>query len=263
MLIKNPARDALLQEAESHVGYVASAGQPDMFTVAISRPGALWNGAFVDYIFAKVGIRICSHLLTNVALAESLKSNRFHLRPRVGDIVFIESSTDPSQLPFNQPHVGIVTDTSAWETHGMFQCIEGQTASGTPKGTQLRNGVYRRNRYKYETIGFSRPNFARAINELAEAASPDPGKVSTKPVIKSSLIRAGVKHKSIPIVQTALTQVNGLKNVNRGEWDHKTISSFANFQRTIGYIGTAASGTPDYNSLRRLGEITNLFDVIE
>jgi hypothetical protein len=265
MLIKSPARDRFLQEAENYVGYTAPAGQPDMFSVAIGRPGVLWNGAFIDYIFLKTGVlSSCSYLLTNVALAEAIRSNRVHLRPRPGDVVFIETSTDPSQMPFNQPHVGIVTDVSAWDTHGMFQCIEGQTASGMPKGTQLRNGVFKRNRYKYEVLAFTRPNFKRAINELAEAASdPDPGKLPTKPVVKSSILRPGVKHKSIPVIQLALTQVNGLKSHNRGEWDHKTIASFANFQRTIGYIGTAASGTPDGNSLRRLGEITNLFDVVE
>jgi len=265
MLIKSAARDRFLQEAESFVGYVAPAGQPDMFSVGIGRPGVLWNGAFVDYIMSRSGlISSCSHVLTNVALAEAIRSNRVHVRPRPGDIVFIESSTDPSQMPFNQPHVGIVTDVSAWDTHGMFQCIEGQTASGMPRGTQLRNGVYKRNRYKYEVIIFARPNFKRAINELAEAASAsDPGKLSTKPVIKSSILRPGVKHKSIPLVQTALSQVNGLKSFNRGEWDHKTAASFANFQRTLGYIGLSSSGTPDFASLKRLGEITNLFDTIE
>lgn len=264
MLIKSAARDRLIQEAENYVGYTAPAGQPDMFSIAIGRPGALWNGAFIDYIMIRTGILSCSHLLTNVALAEAIRSNRVHLRPRPGDIVFIETSTDPSQMPFNQPHVGIVTDVDAWDTHGMFQCIEGQTASGMPKGTQLRNGVFKRNRYKYEVIAFARPNFKRAINELAEAASDlDPGKLSTKPVVKSSIIRPGVRHKSIPLIQNALSQVNGLKGFNKGEWDHKTSSSFANFQRTIGYIGTAASGLPDPVSLQRLGEITKLFNAIE
>jgi hypothetical protein len=265
MLIKSAARDLFLQEAESYIGYTAPAGQPDMFSIAIGRPGVLWNGAFVDYIMIRSKIfSSCSYLLTNVALAEAIRSNRVHVRPRPGDIVFIESPTDPSQMPFNQPHVGIVTDVSAWDTHGMFQCIEGQTASGMPKGTQLRNGVFKRNRYKYEVIAFVRPNFKRDINELAEAAShPDPGKLLTKTVVKSSIIRPGVKHKSILLIQTALSQVNGLKSFNRGEWDHKTAASFANFQRRLGYVGTAASGTPDVNSLRRLGEITNLFQVVE
>jgi hypothetical protein len=251
-------RKLFIEEAEKYVGYVAPANQQDMFTQALGVQGGMWNGAFVDYIFLKTGIQARSHLLTNVALSSSFKEGRIHVRPQVGDIVFMESSTDPETGPFNQPHIGIVTDVSHYSKHGMFQCIEAQTSAGLPKGTDLRNGVYRRNRYEYDVLAFARPNFKRTKQE---AQLPVPGKLLTKPVatVNPSIIRPGLKHPQVTTIQIALATFNGLKGVPRGEFDHKTRSAYANFQRSLGYIGSAADGVPDANSLKLLGEITGMF----
>lgn len=248
-------RKLFIEEAEKYVGYIAPSNQPDMFSQALGLEGGMWNGAFVDYIFLKTGMSHPSHLLTNVALASSFKAGRIHVRPQPGDIVFMESSTDPDRHPYNQPHIGIVTDVSAWGKHGMFQCIEAQTSAGLPKGTDLRNGVYRRNRYEYDVIAFARPNFKRAEAE----ARTQPGKLLTETVVNPSIIRPGLKHPQVIAIQIALSTFNGLKGVPRGEFDHKTRSAFANFQRRIGYVGSAADGIPDANSLKRLGEMTGVF----
>jgi hypothetical protein len=157
--------------------------------------------------------------------------------------------------------VGIVTDVSNWEKLGMFQCVEAQTDSGLPRGDKIPNGVFKRKRYKYETIGFARPNFARAIDELAEAAAPDPEKDIMKPLVKSFTWRPGIKHPDVATVQLALSTVNDLTGVPRGEWDSRSQAAFANFQRRIGYTPVEANGIPDGKSLNELATRTGLFRI--
>jgi hypothetical protein len=256
--VKNQLRSKFLNEAEKYVGYTTAANQPDMFSTALGIPGVHWNGAFIDVVAMRSGLELsASHLLTNVALAASMREGRIHLRPQPGDIVFIETSTDPGQSPFNQPHVGVVTDVTAWDKHGMFQCVEGQTSAGLPKGTDLRNGVYRRNRYKYEVIAFARPNFSRAAN--LEAQPVDPGKLSTKQIqtVHCSVIRPGLKHPSVRLIQLALAQTVGLTGVPKGEFEHKTRAAYAHFQRTLGHLDP--TGIPDPASLKVLARRTGLF----
>ena len=121
MFIQNNAarnRKLFIEEAEKYVGYVAPANQPDMFSQALGLEGGMWNGAFVDYIFLKTGLGQPqpSYLLTNVAMSSSFKAGQIHTRPQPGDIVFMESSTDPEKHPYNQPHIGIVTDATPFTT---------------------------------------------------------------------------------------------------------------------------------------------------
>jgi len=251
-------RERFLQEAEQYVGYQAPASQPDMFSIAIGQAGIPWNGVFIDVCAKKAGIQLCSHVSTSAALANFVRTGKLYTRPRPGDIAFFEF---PSEANFAQPHVGIVTDVEAWDRHGMFQCIEAQVNSGMPRASAAPNGVFKRARYKYELIGFGRPNFERSTYEVTK--DPDPGKLLTKPVVKYSIFRPGLKHLQVVVVQQALSAVNGLKGVPRGEWDHKTRSSFTNFQRSIGYTGPAATGIPDENSLRHLAHQTKMFTVSE
>lgn len=261
MTKRSQIKQLFISHVESFIGYTAPASQPDMFSIAIGQPGVHWNGAFIDVCAKRSGLQLPSHVLTNVALAAAFQENRMHARPAVGDIVFVESSTDPSQLPFNQPHVGVVTDVSAWDRHGMFQCVEAQTSSGMPKGTALRNGVYKRTRYKYEVIGFARPNFSRTVDDKT-AEAPDPGKLSTNrplEVVRSSMMRLGLKHPHVRLIQLALAETVGLKGAVKNEYDHKTRSAYAHFQRTLGQINP--DGIPDPNSLRALSQVTKFFDV--
>lgn len=241
--------------AESFVGYTTGSNGQDAFTQAIGRPGLTWNGAFVDHCAAKTGLLVPSHLLTASALGYYTKHFMIHKRPAVGDIVFLELTIN------GQPRVGIVTDVEHWNRHGMFQCIEAQVSSGLPKGLEAENGIYRRNRYKYDVIGFARPNFSRA--RKLEAHPEDPGKDLTKPVVKSSIWRSELKHPQVIVVQYALGSFNGLVGVPSGHWDHKSRAAYANFQRSIGYLESEAAGIPDRRSLEALAEMTELFTVTD
>lgn len=260
----HPGANRLIQEAESHVGYVANAASPDIFSSTVGKPGAPWNGAFIDVCAKRAGLMLPSHMNTASALASFVKSNRIFQDPRPGDIVFFATATETN---YGQPHVGIVTDVEHFAIHGMFQCIEGQTDSGTPKGLPNKNGVYKRNRYVYDVLAFARPNFERAEADaklIAELhAAEDPGKDLTKPLVQGSSIKTGMKHKYVVHIQLALAAVVGLKGAARGEFDRKTRAAYANFQRTIGYVGDQASGIPDSASLKVLAGLTGAFRVVD
>ena len=252
------ARNLFISTAESFVGLTVPNLNAVPFTQAIGKPGTTWNGVFVDYCAAKTGLgrEIPSHMSTASSLGTFIKAHQIFERPAPGDIAYFEISTDVG------PRVGIVTDVSNWEKFGMFQCVEAQTSSGLPRGDNIDNGVFKRTRYKYEVIAFARPNFARAINGEAEAAAhPDPGKLSTKPLVKSFTWRPGIKHPDVALVQLALSTLNELKGVPRGEWDQRSQAAFANFQRRIGYTPVEATGIPDPKSLNELATRTGIFRV--
>lgn len=246
-----------LTEVESHVGYTANQSAPDAFSAAVGQPGIPWAGPFIDVCARRAGLQLPSFVNTASALASFIKSNRIFQDPRPGDIVFFQTASDSNH---GQPHVGVITDVSHFGTHGMFQCIEGQTDSGMPKGLITRNGVYKRNRYVYDVLAFARPNFERAE---ARAQLPDPGKDLTKPIIQGPSIKLGMKHPYVALIQMALSIEVGLRGAVRGEFDHKTRSAFANFQRSLGYIGERASGIPDAASLRALAARTGVFRVVD
>ena len=255
---KSAAASRFVQEAESHIGYTANQTVPDIFSSSIGRPGIPWAGPFVDVCARKAGLRLPSFVNTASALASFIKTNRIFSRPEPGDIVFFQTASDSNH---GQPHVGIVTDVEHFEVHGMFQCVEGQTDSGTPKGLASKNGVYKRNRYVYDVLAFARPNFARAEME-AELMSSDP-EDSTKPIVQGSSIKAGMKHKYVVHIQLALSAVVGLKAAKRGEFDRKTQAAYAEFQRSIGYTLDQASGIPDSNSLKVLAKLSGAFRVVD
>jgi len=251
------ARDLFISTAESFVGLTVPNIESVPFTQAIGRSGTTWNGVFIDYCAVKAGLgrEIPSHISTASSLGTFVKSYQVHNRPHPGDIAYFEISTDVG------PRVGIVTDVSNWEKLGMFYCVEAQTDSGLPRGDKIPNGVFKRKRYKYETIAFARPNFARAITELAAAEAPDPEKDIMKPLVKSFTWRPGIKHPDVAVVQLALSTVNDLTGVPRGEWDSRSQAAFANFQRRIGYTPVEANGIPDGKSLNELATRTGLFRI--
>jgi len=253
-------RKAFLKEAENHIGYQARMNTGSTYGEIVGHPNRDWSGSFIDVVSRTVGLNLPSHVQTAAALSYYFQRGMTHVRPKPGDIVFFSFSNGEPQ---GMPHVGIVTDVDHFSKHGMFQTIEAQTSNGTPKGSQANDGVYRRNRYVYDVLAFARPNFSRTFPKQEERSDPDPGKLPTKPSVKSSIIIPGLKHPCVITVQLALGIAVGLRGAKRGEWDHKSTAAFANFQRRIGYIGAHATGIPDLNSLERLSlETGNFFITI-
>jgi len=241
-------RELFIQRALKYEGYLTIKGLDNAFGQRLGLNGKPWNGLFIDAIARETGVRLpVSHTVSTVALAYYLGHGFFHVRPRRGDIVFLQTSTASE---FGSPHIGIVLDTSRHAKDGTIQTLEAMTASGLPKQIQTPNGVYVRTRHSTEVIGYGRPKY-----KTASPLSPN----KNAPEIVVAQVRVGIKHKSVALVQMALAKETGITGLPRGFFDTKTKLAYAKFQRDIGYVGELASGEPDYNSLRLLGELTGFF----
>jgi hypothetical protein len=125
------------------------------------------------------------------------------------------------------------------------------TASGMPRQANTPTGVYVRTRHQSEVIGYGRPKYITASQLTPNVDAP---------TVSTAQVRKGMKHRSVELVQLALTQVTGIRGLPRGHFETKTKLAYAKFQRDIGYVGISASGDADFNSLKVLGELTGFFN---
>jgi hypothetical protein len=240
--------ERFVTQALSYNGYVAREGRDNIFGERLGTNGLPWDGMFIDVVAREVGMPLPVMSQTPVALSEFLRNGRLFLRPRRGDIVFFETSTVSD---YGVPHVGIVVDGSRWKSDGLITTVEGMTASPIQRQANGNNGVYERVRFRYEVLGFGRP--FNPTGKVVRATD------STVPEISVAQLRFGSKHKNVQTLQLALSQVIGASQLERGVFDAKTRYAYAKFQRTLGYAQSQASGDVDFESLRILGEMTNLF----
>lgn len=241
-------RERFINKALEYVGYEASYGLENTFGQRAGLNGKPWNGLFIDVVASEAGVRLpVAHTVSTVALAYYLGHGFFHVRPRRGDIVFLQTSTASE---FGSPHIGVVLDTQRHAIDGIIQTVEAMTASGLPKQVQTPNGVYVRNRHQTEVIGYARPRY-----KTASPLTPN----ENAPEVTPAQARPGIKHKSVVLIQLALAKITGISGLPKGHFDAKTKLAYAKFQRDIGYVGDSASGVVDYNSLKLLGDLTGLF----
>jgi hypothetical protein len=250
MIFRKPTAsvDRFVTQALSYNGYVAREGRDNIFGERLGTNGLPWDGMFIDVVAREVGLPLPVMSQTPVALSQFIKNGRLYNRPQRGDIIFFETSTVSD---YGVPHVGIVIDGSRWETDGLVETVEGMTASPIQRQANGNNGVYQRMRFSYEVLGFGRP-----FNPTARVVKSTD---STVPEINVGQLRAGSKNKFVPLVQLALSMVVDAKHFDKGHFDPKTKYAYARFQRTLGYAQSRATGEVDFESLRILGEMTNLF----
>jgi hypothetical protein len=248
----NVRRENFISTAKGYLGYTASADGSNYFgeRVGYNGKGLPWDGAFIDVVARESGVPLTACVYTPVALSRFLRENRVYNKPQRGDIVFFETST--AARDFGPPHVGIVTDVSKFLTDGVFATIEAQTASGLPRASNIPDGVHQRLRTSTDVITFARPNFA--LTASPTAAAPD-----NLPIIKPAQVQPTLRHKSVLLLQDALTQVTGISGFNRGTMCAKTKATYAYFQRGVGYF--PADGVPDFGTLQRLSNETQIFRV--
>lgn len=221
----------IVEQARRHVGYRSQPERRSAFALK-QYSGKPWNGTFVDRVlhdalgnFAEVRF-----ISTVAALSYYVTRHRVYQKPRVGDIVFYNFSTDPQQ-PFEQPHVGIVTEISP-KVRGesfSFRAIEGETSPGTPQGSQLSDGVFERVRHRADVLGFVRP-VPRKVT-----VNWDDEKL---PTVKMSYFESNGKTvaRAIETVQKALNRVRPAVTFNRGKRDSSFRAGLGMYARETGTV---------------------------
>lgn len=241
-----------LETASSHLGYRARPGGLSDFgkTVGYLGHDIPWSGAFVDVVAREAGVTMPACVYSPSGLGEFAQMRRLKFRPRPGDIAFFTFATDKD---FGTPHVGIVTDTTMIRETDRFSCIEAQINPGLPKAHKEHDGVFLRERWLGDTIGFGRPNF-----KARPAIGSAQGETDTF-LIDPSSVRPGRRNKDIETVQYALSSMCSLRLHKLGTWDKPTQEAFARYQRMIGIVGSAADGIPTPEAIGRLGRDTGIF----
>lgn len=248
----NDKRDEFLNQARSHLGYQCRPGNVSTFGGMTGYQGLPWDGSFIDVVARETGIQIPACVYPPSGLAEFINQRRWHSRPQPGDIVFFTWSTGEK---FGSPHVGIVTNVTDWERLGRIRVIEANVNSGLAKASPVNDGVYERTRYRFEVLGFGRPNF-----NVQPAKQNDKNADGLKKIHLSNL-QPGKKHRDVVPLQLALAITCSLRNAKQGALDGQTMAAYARWQRMIGYAGSDANGIPEIDSLTRLGRETGCFSL--
>lgn len=233
-------RARLVELARGYIGYQARPGGLTDFgrRVGYNSSEIPWSGAFVDCVFRDAGIIIPSVVYAPSGLAEFVHSRRWRSRPRPGDIAFIAVQTGL----FKMPSVGVVVNTDAWKKNSTCVVIEGG----------VNGEVVRKVYWKYELLGFGRPDFRPAKEPKMQT-----GPISVNPW----RVRVGGRGRDVMNVQLALAKVVDLKNYSPGVFDAPTQRAFARWQRMIGYVGSDADGIPTDQSLEALSDRSKIFTV--
>jgi hypothetical protein len=245
--------DRFLELAKSYLGYRASPGGRNDFAArtGYTSTGAPWSGSFIDCVAYDAGIKVPACVYSPNGLAEFIYQRRWRERPRPGDIVFYSFSLDGA---FGMPHVGIVTNTDGWKTKDSFVAIEANISSGLPKAPATNDGIFERTRWKYEVLGFCRPNFK-------QRPAVDKNMLTGTPNVLVSQLLPGKRHASVEILQRALVVAVGLKDYEPGKFDARTQRAYSRFQRLIGLVGSDANGVPTEATLARLSLETKMFKI--
>jgi hypothetical protein len=250
------ARDRFLDTARSHLGYRAAPNRGTIYGAATVHPNQTWDGSFIDFVSASASVHMPRMSSTVSGVGEFLRTRKLHRNPQPGDIAIFAWSTDG---PFGQPHVGIVTDVLRWKSERSFLSIEGQIGPGTARGNPENTGVFERERFSTDVVGFARPDFART--RKTTTAEVDAASAPEKKWVRTGHFMVNKYHRSTVLLQLALGATVNLEGATRGRFDGQTRAAMAAYQRKLGRVGDQANGTPDFDSLRALADETGLFTV--
>jgi hypothetical protein len=245
-------REAFIERALGYVGYQATGNRDNVFGKRLNMNGQPWDGMFIEVTARESGLtREALPVMTYapVALSQFLSRERVYRIPQRGDIMFFETSTAGD---FGTPHVAIVTEVNG----SRLRTVEGMTASGQPKRMDVEDGVYERIRHVSDAIAFGRPDFKKTAR--------DSGGDSIIPTgVSLAHMRNGSKHRNVELLQIALRAATDIDGYTRGKFDDRTRLAYAKFQRQIGYPKSSATGVVDQTSLKLLGELTQVFRLID
>ena len=236
-----------IEQARKVLGYRSHPNRESAFGRDVHYPGQPWAGSYVHEVLRETGLLEVGLISTAAALGWYAKHNRvFTEDPRPGDLVFFQF---PSVGQFGQPHVGLVTESDKYKTESTFRTIEGETANGLNRGSQESDGVFERNRFESDVLGFVRPKEPRP--EVLQGISVD------VPTVRPTNfgVRSPARETATEAVQSAIFHVLGTGNFNRGVWDAHTRAAFEAFLRHVG-IYEHVGDVPSDLQLQVLGDRT-------
>jgi hypothetical protein len=263
--------------ASAFLGYQAGPLLRNQFGERVGYNSQPWAGSFIDVVARDSGLHLPSFAYTPTALAELARNGLIRSTPMPGDVVFFNFSSENAGSPFGMPHVGIIVDTSEYRTTGRFLSIEGNVRPANAKYGQDTDGVHQRVRYQGDVLAFARVSTGRAqrpgqlltkiIGKLSAAARLDSTALEEAArehrFVVTAALKPGLRNRQIETVQLALGVTVGLKSATAGTWDAATMNACARYQRSLGYVGTDASGIPNRGTLLRLASDTGLFQVAD
>lgn len=282
----NPAVDAFIATARKYVGYKSELLGRTSFGERVGYDATVWSGAFIDVIARESGQHLPSFVYSPAALAEFSRNGLLRSKPQPGDIAIFNFASITTDRPsvFAAPHIGLVVDTRELTSNGRFLTIEGNVTGSS--SYQQFDGVHQKIRHVTDVAVFCRPaNFERGIRSFVRTAAAacrkmvtalrvkltDPGArvevaqleeaAAQLQTVDFKMLRPGTKNKHVTVIQLALSQVTDIQGAEEGKWDAATASAFSRFQRSIGRVGSAASGQPEVTTLQRLAKETNLFEL--
>jgi len=274
------AAELFMKIAHQYLGYTADLGGRNIFGQKVGYDAQPWAGAFIDVCAREAGLELPSFVYTPAALAEFIRQGNFSREPRLGSIAIynFSSNVGAAASAFGLPHCGMVIDVREFQETGRFATIEGNTEGSS--AYQKKDGVYQKIRSVNDVVLFCHPNFngpaaAKTFNERlmqlldrgrTKFDGPDLVEIEAAAKLPVKLlmnveIKHGDRNRRVETIQLALAVVTDIRGCTPGKWDSITAAACARYQRSIGFVGSDASGLPDLNTLRRLSRDTGLFEI--
>ena len=164
----------LCETALAEVGYIETPDNITKYGEFTKANGLAWCGSFCNWVLAQAGVKVHSVVGTAVGAHKFKEIARWHTKPELGDLAFMDFPHDGVD---RISHVGIVVGIDG----STITTIEGNT-SGT--GDQRNGGmvmVKQRTDGK-EIVGYGRPKYVPYKGEypIIEAAKASPKKSKFK-----------------------------------------------------------------------------------
>lgn len=221
-------KEAMIAVSASQLGYSEQSNNDTFFGRWYGMNNQPWCAIFISWAAFVSGNRkaIPKHAYTPSGAAWFKDRDRWHAKPRVGDIVYYDTS-GLGRIS----HVGVVDQVFA---DGSWTSIEGNTnALGSREGRVVR-------RQKRRTVGTHRGGFGRP----AYAPSPKPEvKAAASKVDLGNVVAKAKRDVYDGRVEAALRK-EGLTPDREG---------YRKWQQRLGYEGRDADGIAGMPSLSKLG----------
>lgn len=242
--------ERFIDTVESQVGYKSLPGIPTSYGQAVGYPLAEeWSGAFLEWASREVGLDLTPLTDTTYAREAFDSTGRMFRKPRRGDLVFVPGER------FQQWKVGLITRVDRAE-NGLrrIEAVFGNVVNPSPRATSDRPGVFKVTLIR-EVQGYvyARPKYRLRAENWTTPTRKD------ATVVRVSDLTTGRANGKVRAVQAALTLTGRLTPLT-GKWDRATREQFASFQRSEGWVGDDADGSPTNNALRALQWKTGEFE---